>query len=431
MKNLKYAFKPVPERFHYSVQSAIDKAVLTEKKRSRLSRPVKAVIAVSLVATILPTSVFGAAQLYNYVVNKSGNYGVEVKADNSVSSPKYVKLKVKPIEGFEVMNHTDGLKYNRVGDQGGSGYSFMLIRSENGSGELYKSVKDYKKTSINSHEAVIMKKAGTTEDNTTVSIYYENVNIILTCFVDSDIKEKDMLKALSGVEIVKGTKKDHTEYFEADNYEPEEDISQYTVDTSFTQIKTGQQVEFNNDIDSTLKYSVDNIRVVDNVAELNRDDFEFWGDDVNNYINDDGSLKPRKSTIYEFGDGINSVDKLIKKENKKQKFILADITYTDTTSKSQEFGINANLVQLEKKNGKLGYIDTGNTGDTNADDGYPNYIANANQGKDYYRYEVSAGESRTFTIGFRCDEDLLSKSYIQLDGPVSETSYDYYVVKVQ
>lgn len=428
MKNLKSAFKPAPERFHYSVQSAINEAQSTEKKKRRFTHPVRAIIAVAIIIAIIPTSVFGATQLYNIVVNKSGNYGVEVKTETSVKSPKFVKLKVKPINGFEMMKHTDGLKYYRVGDTGVSCFSFYLVRPENGAGELYDNVESYRKIKINGHEAVVIKNAGL-KDGRRFSIYFEKTNIILSCFVEPSVSEAEMKQMMKNVDVVEGTKKHHTDYgtVESNADNNNEDCPSVSIEMLSNYIPVSCGEVFNTS-ENKMTAKITNIRVIDNVLDLDHDDFYFWGNDPDEYINSNGTLKPRKSEILKEGDGINTVDKIIKTEKKKQKFVLADITYTNSSNKAQGAGMNLYIRNLEKKNGALDYLDNS---DCNEDDGYAQYIENSNHGRNYYIYTVAPGESKTFTVGFRCDEDMLSHAYLIHDGELSETAYNYYSVKVQ
>ena len=208
MKNLKSAFKPAPERFHYSVQSAINEAQSTEKKKHRFAHPVRAIIAAAIVAAMIPTSVFAATQIYSLITKQVGKYAVDVQTESSAksSSPKYVKLKVDVPKGFKAV--FDDIKYHKVPETADGYLSLWLIRPKS-KDDFHRltDVKSVKRTVINGKSAVIAldNENPVSNGSRTVDVLYEDVNIILEANVGADVSDKEMIEFLNNVKIHQST----------------------------------------------------------------------------------------------------------------------------------------------------------------------------------------------------------------------------------
>ena len=424
MKNLKEAFKPTPKRFSYAIQEAVNIATAQEKKHF-FSK--KKVIALTVAAAILltPATVFGAAQIYKMAVEKEGLFGLSVSSSGYTNSPQYVKLNVGDIENCKEMPNTNGLKYClETADSQNAAYSFYLSRPQNGAKELYENTNDYKSAVINGNEAVIISGAGLME-STRVCIYFDDVNIILTCYISPEIDEAEYMKALEKVWVTTGDKNNFTSFTTSE--EDTNVFGNFEYPQNFIEVSSEVTLNFY----ENMTGKIENIRIVENVSELDKNDFYFFNEDISNYIDDEGNLTDRVSDEWILGDGVNSTDTFVKSEKKEQVLVLADITYTNNSQTEELFSINCAIKFLDTdKNGKLSYSKDIYS-DIALGDGLAQYIENANQGlKDYYCYTLAPNESRTFTVGFRCDKDLLSKAYIT-NSKDSDLNQSIYAIKVQ
>lgn len=422
MRDLKYVFKSVPERFSYGIKASINETKFKSHK-SHCRKVAKIVVSMVLLLTMIPVTVYGSSKLYGFIVSRFGNYGVSIEATTSVESPEFVKL-IVDMDGYSEVKNTDGLKYSKTTSADKDVFSFLLTRPNNGLKELYKNVSDYKVITINSHKAVILYGAGNAEI-TRVSIFFENVNIIATCYVNADIEEEEIISMLEGVDVFEATKNDHTIYLISENCNSYDDAINYP--TRYTLTEEDEILSIYPDVIAC----VDNICVIENVSEFNTEDFYFWGDDISNFVDNSGNLIPRRSDVWSFGDGINSVDSFIDSQEYKQKFVMADVTYTNYSSDIFTFSVDLRLRLLEEDaNGNLKLSDIYN-GDKNADDGFAQYIANSNKGiKDYYTYTLNPNETKTFTVGYRCDESQLDNAYL-VNKMFSGDSTEEYAIKVQ
>ena len=424
MKHLKEAFKPMPERFHYSIESAINEAQ-GAKKQVGINRSVKIAAAVFLALVILPTSVFGSAKLYHYIVNREGNFGVavEVEQTQKAAAPDYVKLNVADLDKYEPAENEGGLKYCYTGNQDSWAFTFDLARPAGDYFKSFANIEKYRRVDINGREAIIMNAAGLRR-NPVASIYFEEADIVLTVFFNSELDDAEMLSILKAVSITDGTKNDCT-VFSVES-EKLELIEAEAQNSEFVLISQNKKEEILPKIDA----SVNNIRVTDNVKSLDRSNFYFHGDKVENYINADGSLQPRKSEIWKLGDGFNATDEFIKSETLNQKFILADVTYTNASDEEQKIYIGSMLFLLDADENNALALPKAETADLNENDGLAQYIKNADaDSDDYYFCTLAPGETKTVTIGFKCDENKLDRAYIVLNS--SQNLTPYYTVKVQ
>ena len=113
-EKLKNAMKPAPERFRYTVQNAIDEATAqASPAKKHIPKGWRIVIAVVLIAALIPSSIFGASKLYELIAKPVDNYGLEldIKRETTAEYPKYVKMHVEIPEGFAAVPGTDQLKY--------------------------------------------------------------------------------------------------------------------------------------------------------------------------------------------------------------------------------------------------------------------------------------------------------------------------------
>ena len=421
MKDFNKIYKPMPERFHYTVNSAVKEATAYERKSFGFRGVLKTTVIAVLILAMATTTVYGATELYKLMVNKYGNFGLGIGVDNVGYSPEYVKL-VADIEGYEPMKGTSGLKFCKAGSDRFADYSFLLSRTENGEEELYKNVKDYKEIDINGRKAIFMTSSGTMMMNR-VSVYFEDVNIILTCYIDPDISEHEIIRNLSSVSVVEGTLSDNTSYTVSAVSQSE---AYFSNDKRYITTEKNESFEVYSDINT----NVSDIRVTDSAEGLDRTAFYFWGDDIAEYIADDGRIYPRVSDVWSLGDGVNETDEFIKSEKKDQKLVLADITYVNNSDSHYTFSIDWRLQYLnQKSSGDLVMAEIYKS-DRNTGDGLAQYIENPNSGKAYYVYTLEPGETRTFTVGYLCDEELLSDAYLICEKD-SSNSLELSAVKVQ
>ncbi len=416
MNNLKSAFKPVPERFSYSVRESIKEAEIKNPKKTGSKRGIKVLAVFSALLIAVPCGAFAVTKIYSMIAEQVGSYGVELNVEKTEAenSPEYVKLKVDVPKGFKT--YIEGIKYFKTTKSENGYISLWLLRpNKNNTGGLLTNIEDYKQTEINGHSAVIADEAENPVENGSkqINVYFENVNIILGAYIGSDVTEKEAVNFLKNVQIVKGTKNDCTEY---NISETEKVGEEYSAKSLYIPEKQNKEIDFGKD---SYTVSLSNVKISDNVKNLDKRSFYFWGQSSDEYINSDGTLKPREREKWKWGDGVNTKDEKTGSVSVAQKFVLVDITYKNNTDKTlYNQGINVYLKAMQKKKGVLG-MHSFYSYDPNADDGcyqYKKGYVNRHKKDNLYIFNLKPRETKTFTVGFRCDSDMIDNAYFNIDG---------------
>ena len=119
---------------------------------------------------------------------------------------------------------------------------------------------------------------------------------------------------------------------------------------------------------------------------------------------------------------------------------MADITFTNNTDKDINMvGTDVTLHYLTKNGNNLTEHQIASTDPHLYDGSYQYKKGYFNNGKNddfFYFKKLKAHESRTITVGYFCDEDLLYNAYLNIESGKSgqivgkNADFDYYSVKV-
>lgn len=445
---LQHAMKPTPERFRYAVQTAVDEAVTQSAPKKRLSKGWRIMIAIAVLAALIPSAVFGASKLYELIAKPVDNYGLEldVQRETSAEYPKYVKMHVDVPEGFGVVPNTDKLKYYNLSAEEPytDGFSLypMRFRSNLEQKEYIGSVDSYEERTVDGHQAYELTLSN--GDWNRLYIYYEDVNVFLLVY-HKDVTEQQLTGFIKGISFTEGTSDDFT-YLDWPNDERCKNI--YTYSEVFAEYPRDTKVTFmmhspkTDDFTDRCTAQITDVRILDNISGL---DYESFNTAISPYeiADQNGWLNPENFTVYKEGDGFEAEDEVISSEIADQKLVLADITYENLSDEDIELFIPYNLATMEKDND--GTFHHSNVIDdekliysTPYTDGETVYLTPHGIGDDFYIYTIPAKTSMTFTMGWRCKADIVDKAYLTnvyqgsvIDPPAeSDSPYYTYLFKV-
>ena len=156
----------------------------------------------------------------------------------------------------------------------------------------------------------------------------------------------------------------------------------------------------------SFSYRIDSIKVMDKPFGTDKSKYYFEGDDFENHIDSNFNLIPQKNEKWEYGDGVNTIDKLISSKTEKMKFVVAKITYSNH-SNDPTFGLNFGIEYLDKnKNGEIENREETIT--------LVQYNKDIKSCEGFYIGKLKKGESHTYTLGFTVYESQLDKACLTI-----------------
>lgn len=454
---LQNAFKETPERFTYTIESAINKARVSCKSKSkRLSTPLRVVIAVVLILTILPSAVFGAVKLGGSIAQKVSFFGVGVNISINEDAPKYVKMNVAVPEGFREKPNTGGLKFDRDSEEWVFGFTIMPMRfyeSVANSTVLEKNVKEYNRVTIASRPSYELIGTDDYQGLRRYFVWYEEANVLILIYRGETVTDDELEAFVNSITFTEGTEDDHDSFFEPENSSSDmtdDTASYYEYEYDFVEMPKDAEITFigwNEDTGESelkVKSKITDIRITDNINGLDKSDINsMYG--LGEVADSNGKLLPKTVEVWQNGDGVNTESKLLRCESKEQKLVLIDIEYKNTTDKEVTLYIPHRLETLVKDGyGKYKHaVEIDKVQDIVANeycDGEVFYMSShGSSDKEFYCPVIMPKETRTITLGYRCIDEQLSNAYLILnpitDGVLtpdySDNPNTYLIFKVQ
>lgn len=458
---LQHAMKPTPERFRYAVQMAVDEAVTQPSPKKRLSKGWRVAIAIIILAALIPSAVFGASKLYELIAKPVDNYGLAVGVDETqikADYPLYVKMHVEIPDGFAANdpNDPENMKYYSLSakEPYTDGFSLRPMRFENGASEseFIGHVKDYEELTVCGRPSyrVKLEKNGEPLPWERLYIYYEDVNVTLLIYC-KDVTDEQIESFVSGISFTEGTANDFTYLDTPYDERQDTDVAyKYSEDNIVLPQNTVlSYLGYDYEEDSgerTLPYTsqITDIRIIDNINGLDAASFSgcYSPDEI---TDNNGKLLPKVVTVTDFGDGFKDNDKVIESYEAERVIVLADVTYTNKSDKDMSIYIPYSLnVMDEGTDGKLkeaAIIDEERAvyADQYCEREILYLSPHGETQKGFLTVpRLSAGESKTVTVGFLCNKDMLDKAYLMIYGaddiadpkPETDNPYTNYLFKV-
>ena len=454
-EKLSGAFKSTPERFCYVVESSVNEAVAVSKKQNKFRKSTKVVVAVLLLLAIIPTAVFGAAKLFGVKPQKVGNYGISFSVCMNENAPQYIKMKMNlPGEFCEVKNSAKSKFHRTSNDEHAFTILPMKITKDIDLLTLESEVSDFEELSIASHKAYKLISTKDYKGLDRFYIWYEDFNILMLVYRGKTITDSEFEAFVNGITFVEATKDDHDGFYEANDNKDDENIDinvDYEFENTYLLTDTSVEFVFTGYSEQTgkdgyhVKSKISDIRIADDAKDISKAGINTLYD-YDKAVDENGRFYPRVTELYKDGDGVNTSRKLISSSHVNQKLILADITYTNTTDKELTVYVPHRLETLRK-------ITNGIYDFATAVDRYSNVFANSycdgeifymsvhgDSVKDFYSISLKSNETKTITIGFRCNEDQLDNAYLTFsavtDGVITpqpdavDSDNTYYIFKV-
>lgn len=454
-EKLKKAYKETPERFHYTISSAVEEATVQQQNvKKRRSKGWRIVIAFAIIAALIPSAAFGATKLYGIFAKPAGKYAVNIGIEQNENKeyPEYVKMHITVPDGFAEVPGNEGMKYYKLSTEEPytDGFTVLPMRlNANNPTELITHAGDYKETVISGHQAYKIIAAGEFGGWQRTFVYFGDMNVLLLIYHEN-VTDEEMDTFVSGISFTEGTADDFTpDYsylFSPENEDNDGNRTEYVMDYEYIEMPLDTAMTFGEE-HPTHTSKVVGVRMLDNINGLNESDFNdlYWMKDV---VDENGNILPHTRNRWDYGDGINTANKLISSTEVEQKLVLIDIEYTNLLDKENNIYVPWQIQAMEKtaKNefSRMGIEIIGSVEEIIESEycsGEIFYLSRHGEAKkDFYQPTLEAGETTTITIGYLCDTDKLDDIYLMIEPTTSRILapefptgklYLSYVMKVQ
>ena len=208
----------------------------------------------------------------------------------------------------------------------------------------------------------------------------------------------------------------------------------YNIGEDIKKDSTLAQDSEGNDIESTdVSVKVDSIQVADDLSLL---DTKYIPDNWKNIIDENGKLKDNEASYVKRGDGVDTLDEVVRTESFPAKLVYATLTVTNHSDQDLEnihYYIRMSLLnQTDDGYQEKDYMNQSGAdydyvqwdGGLSIDGGMQYYDSQSDIGKNYIS-SLTAGESTKVNVAWIVNEEDLRRMYLEMSGAgVDPTSED-------
>ena len=460
LEDMKKDIPETPDFIHKMIQNEVakqmqDTKVVDLRRRKRWTVPKVPKVAVVAAACTLAvsTAVFAGVNLYHWFLEKQGSYGVAVKIDaDGTAKERVLPDEIPDVDlsaGYipEGMSWTDEYHLEDTEQDQAGGFSFAFdLLDNNDLGQVVQdqNVVDSEERTFGKYQGVYLKYNSITESgsfNQRIYLACPDLYRVLIIYIGDDVSKEDAIKVAENLVISENTtmvktaglptwsEDMTTERTEENNDEiltsvDEKKLPIYQVGDTFKLDVTGEDTN-GEYLTGTISAKVDSLQIADDLQLLDPDKIpEKWTEAVGS----DGKLLTNTLNYVKAGDGINSLDEIVKSEEVKQKLVYATVTYTNDSDEEIDHMLYlGSLLTMTRENGKAQiYVSTEQAGD-----GYDRitwdgaartgemvyYSVSENYGNGgNYISSIKPGESVQLNMAWIVNENDLENLYLNVNG---------------
>ncbi len=358
LEDMKNNIPETPEFIHKMIQSEVEKQLQDTKTVNIQTRKVikwtSARVAAAAAVCVLAASTvaYAGVKLYHMHLEKQGAYSIStgIKTDDGTGKINLPE-KIHEInitsgyipEGMEWVDefHLEYPEHNRTG-----GFSFASALLDND--DLDKVMQDenvvnYEEQTFGNHEGVYLKYHDLAKDgsfNQRIYLLCPEKYRVITIYIGDDVTKEDAVKVAENLVITEKDSMIETAgmYTWSKAVSPEESSGEetvsiadnklhvYKIGDSFDLSASGEDSSGNYITKDQISVRVDSVQTADDLQLIGNNNLpEKWAD----AIGADGKLVNNTLSYIKSGDGIDSLDEVVKTETVKQKLIYATVTYTN------------------------------------------------------------------------------------------------------
>lgn len=363
LEDMKKDIPATPEFIHEMIQSEVKKQlqdtkaanIQTRRVRKRTGARVAAAAAVCVLAT--STIAYAGVKLYHMFLEKQGAYSVVTGIKTEGSTGKIdLPEKIHDIdisagyipEGMEWVDELH-LEYPEHDRTGGFSFASALLDGDDLSKVMQdKNVVDSEERTFGSYEGVYLKYNDLAEDgsfNQRIYLLCPDVYRVITVYIGDDISKEDAMKVVENLTVTESDTMMETAGLDtwSEMVSPEESLGEasltsiaddklpvHQIGEAFDLSAFGEDSDGHYTTENQISVCVDSVRVEDDLRLL---DQKYVPEEWMAAVGADGKLVNNTLSYVKSGDGVDSVDEIVKTENMKQKLVYATVTYTNKSDR--------------------------------------------------------------------------------------------------
>lgn len=434
LKDLKNQYPKTPDFISEMIEAEVEKQIHTQEtvRRNRKKKQVwtlgRTATAAAVACVLIGTGAYAAVNVYrNYhmKMEQQGNYSVvtglteetEEQTTKTQTLPDQiadVKVETSYIpEGMEWKDERH-LDYTNSENKGGFSFESVLIGDGNlEEGLTDTSVEESEQTTFGAHEGVYLKYHSVRTDthfNQRIYLLCPEESRVLIVYIGSDVSKEEAYKVAESIKLTETDEMVSTaemwnwntfiqnskgEFVEEDesglmpygSAVPADQLHIYSMGEEIYKEQAFTEEEKN------VSLRVDSLQVSDDFSLLNE---SYIPDEWKDRLDENGKLKDNDASYVKRGDGVNTLDEVVRTESFPAKLVYATLTVTNHSDQE----IQDILYYI-----KMSLL-------TQTDDGYQEYNYMEQSGEDYDYVEWNSGLSLDGGMSYYDNQNGIGKNHI-------------------
>lgn len=455
LDDIKKDIPETPEFIHQIVLDEVEKQVgkneivvdLSEKRKKWKGIHAAAVAIACIIGG--STIIYAGSKLYDMLIEKQGKYSVKTKIEKDTISEEGLPEEIKEVtietgyipEGMEWRDEAH-LSYKETPMLGGFAFDTVLLDSNDfGKALTDVNVVESEKGTWGGHEGIYLQYQDLEQDgsfNQRMYLLYPEEYRVLVMYIGDDVSKEEAIKVAENISLVETERVLKTKdiYTWSKLISPETDTSEVEITTEVSKnelkvfdVGESFQMECSGENEAGEYISSDDISVKVNSVQIADDlsllDEKLVQQEWKDAVGSDGKLVDNTLSYIKRGDGVETLDEVVKTETVKQKLVYVTVTYQNNSDFTiNHMMYNGNIMLLQDKDEEYSIYNPCSNSEKECDYVEGNSVARATEmrygsvredyGGSNYIPSLQPGESIEVSMAWIVNENDLDKMYLNL-----------------
>lgn len=388
---------------------------ITHHKRKTIS--IVAILAAAVVA--IPTSAYAVNRLYHASVQSTGSYQKDVvidAGDSEETDSRIQSLQVGWMPGGMTLDETSG-KYHDARNRGVT-MLFWKLQDDDLLQAVNRGIVHSETKTLNGNQVFFLQRdsanlpEGQTDYSNIVWIAFSNTPYAAQFYATDDLTQEELTQIAAHLSL------QPAEQETAILWQPEESLIESAGDAPTScDVSKLSYANIGDTLtkDDAVSLKLDALSTQNTFAGISTDSI---GEpcDYSSYQNADGTIADNTRTWYCYGDGVNTLDEVIKTETIPQTILTFQLTYTNNGTESVETCVCPQLFRMQADGTFPAYTEETETeyhvdsSDLNITGEFFSFSSSGEHRKN--NVLLQPGETQTVTVAFVVDADQLDELYL-------------------